>query len=293
MTSFIVQLHLAGSDDVATSSSASASLPELGRELPRLGRSSLRDQVALALESRILDGSFSVGERLPTEFELQESFGVSRTVIRDALRTLAVRGLVEIRRGSGTTVMATPADAYSNAVATMLLRSSLTLGEVFDARAALESQLALVSARNHTPELLERVEEAFVRFETAVRNGEDVQTIVTGHVEFHTELLRATNLPALEVLLRPIQELMLATSVAAQGMDPRDPAAWRLGVHRGILEAVASRDEGAVSAACDKHWATPLRGKSYRQTRAVRLGDIVVSPRELVAVPGGAVGDAG
>lgn len=260
--------------------------------LPRLGRSSLRDQVAIALEARIQDGSFAVGARLPTEFELQGSFGVSRTVIRDALRMLEVRGLVEIRRGTGTTVKSTPVDAYSNAVATMLLRSDLTLGDVFDARAALEGQLALVAARNHTPELLERVEQAFTRFETAVRNGDEVPVIVTGHVDFHTELLRATKLPALEILLRPIQEMMLATSVAAQGMDPRDPAAWRVGVHRGILEAVASRNEEAVAAACEKHWATPLRGKSFEETRGVRLGEILLSPRELVAVPGGAVGDA-
>ncbi len=265
---------------------------ELGPELPRLGRSSLRDQVATILEARILDGSFPAATRLPTEFELTESFGVSRTVVRDALRLLEGRGLVDIRRGTGTTVKRTSVDAYSSAVATMLLRSDLTLGDVFAARAALEGQLALVAARNHTPAHLERVEAAFNRFEAAVREGADATMIVTGHVDFHTELVRATNLPALEILLQPIQEMMLATSVVARGADPRDPGEWRVPNHRALLKAVASRDEAAVLTASEKHWATPLHGKSYQEIRRVRLDEMFVSPRELMAIPTGTGADA-
>ena len=263
----------------------------LGALLPRLGGASLRDQVASALEARILDGTVAPGSRLPTEHELQESFGVSRTVIRDALRMLEVRGLVDVRRGLGTTVRSTSADAYSNAVATLLLRSDLTLGDVFRARAALESQLTVVAARNHTAALLGRVEAALDLFAAAVRDRAEVPAMVAAHVDFHAELLRATNLPALEVVLGPIQAMMLATSVVAPGTDPRDPEGWRIDVHRAILEAVASRDEDAVDAACRRHWAAPLRGKRYAETREVRLAEILVSPSELVAVPGGTAED--
>ncbi len=230
--------------------------------------------------------------KLPTEAELQQSFGVSRTVIRDALRMLEVRGLVDVRRGSGTTVRSTSTDAYSNAVATLLLRSELTVGDVFLARAALESQLAVVAARNHTAALLGRVQAALDRYAVAVRGRAEVDVMVAGHVEFHTELLRATNLPALEVLLAPIQEMMVATSVVAQGMDPREPDGWRVDVHQAIFDAVAERDEDAVDAACRKHWAAPLRGKRYARTRDVKLADILVSPSELVAIPTRAEDDA-
>ena len=260
-------------------------------EIPRVGGASLRDQVADVLEGMILDGSFPAGTQLPTEFDLKEGFGVSRTVIRDALRLLEARGLVAIRRGTGTMVKSTSVDAYSSAVAVMLLRSDLTLGDVFAARAALESQLALVAAENHTPAHLERVETALARFAAGVSEGAEVATIVSGHVAFHTELVRATNLPALEILLKPIQEMMLATSVAARGVDPRDPRAWRVPVHRALLEAVASRDPHAVVAASERHWSTPLHGKSYQEIRRMRLSEMFVSPRELMAIPGGADGD--
>jgi len=254
--------------------------------LPKVGGASLRDQVARALEERIIDGSFAIDERLPTESELQGQFAVSRTVVRDALRMLEVRGLVEIRQGSGTTVKSFPADAYSSAVATMLLRSQLTIGEIFMARAALESQLAIVAARNHTPQLL-----AFERFRGAVQNQAEPSVIVIGHVDFHSELLRATNLPALEVILRPIQEMMAATSVGPQGLSPRDPATWRIGAHRAILDAVAAREEERVSVACEEHWSAPLRGKQYKRIRAARVGDMFTSPSQLMAIGGGGADD--
>lgn len=256
-------------------------------QLPRIGGASLRDRVASALEERIIDGTFAIDERLPIESELQGQFGVSRTVVRDALRMLEVRGLVEIRQGSGTTVKSFPGDAYSSAVATMLLRSQLTIGDIFMARAALESQLAVVAARNHTPKLLDRVVAAFERFKGAVQDQAEPSVIVIGHIDFHSELLRATNLPALEVLLQPIQEMMAATSVGPQGLSPRDSATWRLGAHRAILDAVAARDEERVSAACEKHWSAPLRGKQYQRIRAARVGDMFTSPRQLMAIDGG------
>lgn len=272
-------------------SSTAEAVAEADVPLPRIGGTSLRERVASALEERILDGSFAADTRLPTELELQGQFGVSRTVVRDALRMLEVRGLVEIRRGSGTTVKAAPVDAYSSAVATMLLRSRLTIGDVFEARAALESRLAVLAARNHTPELLERITLAFERYRLAVRARVDEREIVRRHVEFHSEILRATDLPALEILLLPIQELMVASSVAPEGVDPRDPAAWRVSAHREVLDAVASRDEERVASALERHWSAPLRGKQFEATRSMRIADVFTLPSQLVAIQGGTVAD--
>lgn len=255
--------------------------------LPHIGRSTLSDQVAGILETRILSGTFPPGSRLPTEHELTESFGVSRTVVRDALRVLVARGLVEVRRGTGTIVKPSSVDAYSSAAATLLLRSGLTIGDVFEARAALEGQLALIAAANHTAEQIARARAAFESFKRAVEESRDVEVIVRGHVQFHASLVRATNLPALEILLGPIQQMMLATSVAARGVDPRDPQAWRVSVHLRLLDAVESRDPDEVSAASAKHWSTPLRGKDYREIRAMRLVEMATTPRDLMAVPRG------
>ena len=100
-----------------------------GAALPFLGRSaSLSDQVAGVLAERVLAGTWPAGHRIPSEPELVEMFGVSRTVVRDAVRTLAARGLVEVRQGSGTVVRGEPEEPYADA----LLRSAHPLGR--DAR---------------------------------------------------------------------------------------------------------------------------------------------------------------
>ena len=102
----------------------------------------LSDRVATLLESRILDGEYQPGEKLPTEPELERLLDVSRSVVRDALRTLSARGLVEIRQGRGVTVTKPGDYAYGDAMALLLRRSDLTMGDVLEARQALETSLA-------------------------------------------------------------------------------------------------------------------------------------------------------
>src|SRR5918994_2870390 len=108
------------------------------------------EQVVQDLERRILSGELRAGERLPTEGELGSELGVSRTVIRDAVRTLTTRRLVRVRHGFGMEV-APPSDLpLAHALADLLMRSDVTVGQVLDAREALDRQLAPLAARNAT-----------------------------------------------------------------------------------------------------------------------------------------------
>lgn len=248
--------------------------------LPNLGATSLRDQVLDVLERRILDGSFAPGGRLPTEIELGERLGVSRTVIRDALRVLEARGLVEIRRGAGTRVRATTVDAYVNAAAMLLIRSEMTVGDVLDARAAIESHLAVIASQNRESENLERISAAFDTFAAAVERRDPIAA-ARCHVDFHTELVRATRLPALDILIRPLQQMMLATSLVPSGIEPDDPRGWRVETHRALFLAVESQSPEAVQAAAAEHW-TYTQGPAFAEIRAKRIGALYSSPAQLV-----------
>src|SRR5438132_4616388 len=89
-------------------------------------RRKLADQVAALIEGQILDGSLAPGDRLPVEFELAEELRVSRTVVRDAMRALAARGLVDVRQGHGMFVSMPSPQAYADAACTLLARSDCT-----------------------------------------------------------------------------------------------------------------------------------------------------------------------
>src|ERR687888_2810402 len=130
------------------------------------------EQVVLDLERRILGGELRAGERLPTEGELGLELGVSRTVIRDAVRTLATRRLVRVRHGFGMEV-APPSDLpLAQALADLLVRSDVTVGEVLDARAALDRQLAPLAARNSTDADVAQIRFQLDRFATAAAEGD-------------------------------------------------------------------------------------------------------------------------
>jgi DNA-binding FadR family transcriptional regulator len=249
--------------------------------LPHLGSANLRDQVIEVLERRILDGVFPAGGRLPNEMDLGARLGVSRTVVRDALRVLEARGLVEIRRGAGTRVRATTVDAYVNAAAMLLIRSDLTVGDLLDAREALESHLAVLAARNRESENLERIAVALDSFEQAI-DRRDPAAGARYHVMFHTELVRATRLPALDILIRPLQQMMLATSLVPSGIEPDDPRGWRVEAHRKLFDAVEEQSLEAVEVAVAEHWAY-TREAPFADVRARRIGELYVSPAQLVS----------
>ena len=234
-----------------------------------ISRRSKPEQVVFDLERRILSGELRSGERLPTEGELGEQLGVSRTVVRDAIRTLATRRLVRVRHGYGM-VVAPPSDLpFAYALADLLMRSDITVGDVLDARAALDRQLAPLAARNATEADVEQMSQQLERFARAISAG-DSATAQDAHLEVHLCLVRAMHLPALELLLKPLGEVILLSSVR----PAPDPARWELESHRPLLEALRARDEERLVQAVDHHFAV-LRGGAYDRFRAARFHELL------------------
>jgi len=222
------------------------------------------DRVAAELERRILSGELATGTRLPTETELCEILGVSRSVVRDAIRSLVARGLVTVRQGHGMTVTE-PSDAsYSQALITLLVRSDLTMGDVVTARGTIETRLVPLAALNATEEDWERLEGSYEAFAAAVDDGAwDVAR--DRHVDFHVGLLRAIHQPALELLLKPLTEIILIS-----GAPPRQTAKvdWEVETHRPILDAVRARDPARAEEAMAAHFAAAADPERYEAFRA-------------------------
>ena len=111
------------------------------------------EQVAEQIEKRILDGELRSGDRLPTERELAEQFHVSRTAVREAMKILAQKGLVDMRPGRGTIVIDGAHEAMQNSID---LAMKLKLGEVggsdnlVEVREILETEIAALAAARAT-----------------------------------------------------------------------------------------------------------------------------------------------
>lgn len=151
----------------------------------------LAEQIVQSLRTQILGGDFSVGEKLPTETRMTEIFGVSRTVVREAIATLAADGLVEPRHGAGVFVLDHPTRTFSAISADIGNKVSQAIN-VLEVRMGIEIESAGLAAQRRNAAQEARVQEAFFEFERLLQAGEP-----TGKADFqfHREIAAATNNP--------------------------------------------------------------------------------------------------
>jgi GntR family transcriptional regulator, transcriptional repressor for pyruvate dehydrogenase complex len=196
-------------------------------------------------------GELATGDRLPPERELAERLGVSRVTVRDALRILEANGLVAIRVGArgGAFVTAPEPDHVSEGLANMLMMSSVTAGEITEARMIFELGAIDLVCERATAEDIESLVEICDRSEHALRKG---TFDVALSAEFHTRLARSAHNLAIELVTEAFQEPMLRSLVRAKTIDPHmgDPGVFE---HRRIVDAIASGDAEGAKAIMGTH----------------------------------------
>jgi GntR family transcriptional activator of glc operon len=238
--------------------------------LAAVGTDLKSDRVAVELERLILLGELVPGARLPTEDELSDMFGASRSVIRDAVRRLVARGLLTVRQGRGTTVSEPNDAAFGLAALALLARSGLSVGEVISARAMLETALVPLAATTGSEEDWTSLDEVLDRFATAVDSGEwDIAR--DAHLAFHAGLLSALHKPALQVLLRPMTEVIWMSSEPPRETEPED---WEVETHPPILAALRERDPSAVETAIREHYAVLDEAERYGPYRSLPFSSV-------------------
>jgi GntR family transcriptional repressor for pyruvate dehydrogenase complex len=126
----------------------------------------LAQGVVAGLKARILDGTLPPGSRVPSEAELIQEYGVSRTVVREAVTRLRAEGLVETFQGRGSFVLALP-ETTSFTVEASAIRNHHDVLAMVDFRLGIESEAAYLAAARRTPEAAEAVREALSVFSAA------------------------------------------------------------------------------------------------------------------------------
>ncbi|HDR9492463.1 FadR/GntR family transcriptional regulator [Burkholderia stabilis] len=201
----------------------------------------LHGQTAFRLATAILRGDYPPESLLPREPDLMEMYGVSRTVMREALRTLTSKGLVESRPKVGTRVR--PRDAWNLLDADLLdwyarvappLAFALKLQEM---REMIEPYAAALAARTHTPEAFDAIDDA-ARAMAAARN---VDEWVRADLRFHLSVLAAGG----NELLVPLGALIDRTLEAQLHLNARRADVYNasLAEHLAVSDAIRVRDE--------------------------------------------------
>jgi GntR family transcriptional repressor for pyruvate dehydrogenase complex len=205
------------------------------------------DDVGDDLEQRILSGALPPGTKLPSERKMAEQFGVSRPVVREALRGLAARRLVDIQPARGTFVSDAGGFDAAQPMELMYRRNLPTARQLVEAREMLESRAAALAAERATREDIQALRAAVERMEAA----QDPLEYVRNDLAFHLALARASHNPVIEVMFGSIAPMIVAIMIRSSG----DPTVRRGSgsLHREAYEAILVRDGDLAAELLRQH----------------------------------------
>jgi DNA-binding FadR family transcriptional regulator len=208
--------------------------------------------LADALRARILTGELRPGAKLPIEPDLSAQYGVSRSTVREALRVLASQNLITTTRGvSGGSFVAYPNPeqiaGYLGASLRLLTQSdNLTIGQLAEARDMLEVPAAGLAAQRRSDDQLQDLKATLFD-----RGQVSLPEAIESSKSFHAALVRATGSPLVEMLSRPVFEIVYDH---VQGWAaPAGFWARIAGDHEAIFDAVAAQDPASAREAIRDH----------------------------------------
>lgn len=199
----------------------------------------------------VREGRLKPGDRLPSERDLCERFGVSRVTVREALRVLEAGGLVEIRVGAhGGAFVTTPTSRQvGEGLADLLTLSSLTAADVTEARMVFELGILPLVIERATDEDLNRLFDNVRQAEAALKDSSYTMAMSAA---FHVQVAACTHNPAIESIVQSFHGPLLMSLREAQVVAP---LMGRKGVeeHRKYVEAIRDRDLEAARAVMTTH----------------------------------------
>ena len=212
----------------------------------------LADRVTCQIEQLIIEGRLQPGDRLPPERELAQQFGVSRTVIREAVRALVAKSLLEVEPGSGTTVCSPTAKSVAQSMS-LLLRSGQAetdYDKIHEVRRILEVEIAGLAAERRTEEDLKMMEE-ILRQTAEAEIQDDRDSFPECDVAFHAALARATQNDLFPLLLDSMADIMI--KVRQLGFEVPDMPMRALKHHCAVFEQVRVSDAQGARQAMHEH----------------------------------------
>jgi GntR family transcriptional repressor for pyruvate dehydrogenase complex len=208
----------------------------------------LVDRVVTDVQALIIQGKLAVGAKLPPERELAELLGVSRTVVREAVRILVTKGLLESKHGIGTMVRQVTRDQLVEPLGWLLQRNGATLDDLHEVRTILEVEIAGQAALRATAADIAQLQQIHTHAASVRTNPGE---FAASDAEFHQVLAAMLHNPMLAVLLDSMRAVMADIRLKVSLHPEFDTIV--LDDHRAILDAICAQDAAAARAAMHAH----------------------------------------
>ena len=218
--------------------------------LPIKPKERLYQEIVDQIQQQILSGALKPGDQIPAERDLAERFGVSRTAVREAIKSLTEKGLIEVFVGRGTFVTNLSTDRVVESITLLLRNEQHNVESLQEARELLEVATARLAAARRSEAHVARL-----RAITSEMEEEHSMSprLVDGDTEFHVEVARATGNPVLALLSQTIVALLRTERLYREQVDDSLSAAFA--DHREIVNAIEDGDADRASRAMIDHLA--------------------------------------
>ncbi|AEJ24909.1 L-lactate dehydrogenase operon regulatory protein [Streptococcus equi subsp. zooepidemicus Sz35] len=214
----------------------------------------LVEKTAERLLKLILERGYEVGAKLPNEYELAQDLEVGRSTIREAVRSLATRNVLEVRQGSGTYISSKKGVSEDPLGFSLVKDTAKLTADLFELRLLLEPRIAALTAQHATPKEVEALEKLVVDIEEAVAAGDPKHLQLD--VNFHSLMAKYSGNIAMDSLLPVINQSIHLINANYTNRQMKEDS---LQAHRDILNAIKAGDPIAAHDAMLLHIMTVKR----------------------------------
>ena len=209
------------------------------------------EDIVQQIRTLIEEGKLKRNDHLPSERELSETFRVSRTTVREAIRTLESMKFLQSRQGNGTYVVASSEEALIQPLAAALFNEKDDILDIFYIRKIIEPHVAALAAENATPQEIEELERILREQEGCIGRGGN---IIETDSAFHNLMVKATKNRVMERLIIALIDLLKQSREKYLMEEENDKRAVRsLEDHQRVLAAVKKGDGEAARKSMLQH----------------------------------------
>lgn len=217
--------------------------PPFSESIQPLNRESVSSSIMNLITDDLLSRRLKPGDKLPTEAEFSQRFGVGRNSVREAMKMLSSLGVVEVRRGVGTFIPETMSESVVSPIILGLVFEQGTSKDLIELRLYLDTCVAELVMKKATRDDLKRLEDANKRLKAAAEKPpKDAKTLRDLDLDFHLTMLETTGNILLFKLGKAIYTLFMAAIEKTVTADPY--MAFRN--HQLVLEAIKKKDSALI-----------------------------------------------
>src|SRR6185503_13527457 len=216
--------------------------------LRAIKKTRIHEEVFNQIHELIKQGRLRARDQLPSERELAETFKVSRTSVREALRALETQGLIVSRTGTGNFVVDLPVESLIGPLARLLIDEKKALADVFEMRKLIEPHIAALAAERASRKDIAQLKRIVAKQTRAVGRGE---TGVEADAELHLSISRATRNQALQKLVSGLMEMLSRSREDSLQTEVRRKTS--VNAHRRIIAAIEKQDKNRARGEMLRH----------------------------------------